>query len=208
MFVAYVLAPMILAATGLSSVSVISPNPYSPPTYGAPTTCSPALKNEVDFNSCVNKFREIREPIVSSCKKNSIPEVRSKLNEAYAPLKGVSVAFHSFVYGSKSPAEKNSEYSRLFVQVLVSFDAVLNVFQSYSNVAQGCYAIFSQYDAEFSSISSDFERFGIDVHNILTQTTFDITRWSEFGFKFQKNFGFTEDPTAHQAKKRRMNANI
>ncbi|MBW0469301.1 hypothetical protein O181_009016 [Austropuccinia psidii MF-1] len=181
---------MMLSACAMSSPPVTPLSTFGP-TYGSGS-------KDIDFNVCAKKFTEIRKPIASFCKRNSIEDVKSTLNDAYSSLESLATDFHSSVEnkGSKSLSAKYSEYSEAFVGILGDFEEVLNEFISYPKISRVCHEILTEYDQQFDSISADFESVGVDVAELFSQSSIDVTIWSYFGFTFQKKYGFGEEDSS------------
>ncbi|MBW0471049.1 hypothetical protein O181_010764 [Austropuccinia psidii MF-1] len=163
----YLIAPFAFAASVMSLGG-----PYSPP-----------HKTGVDFEGCARQIQRIKEPISLSCQQSSFVDVDLKLKEIYKEIEQVALQFHSTVEGEEKTVGK---YSKSFVKVLVSFDAVLRVIVDYPTIEKRSSDSFKKINTKFESIVNDFQTHGLGLGAVIRgEASIDLSFWAQFGFTFQ-----------------------
>lgn len=177
----YLLAPIALAA------SVVC---YPPPGY---SNGSPSVQPDygVDFNTPTDKFRQVREPIASSCKRQAVQDVTSKLDGLYQPVRTLSVKFHSAVKVDTKIAIKNTQS---LISFFAGFQGIVDTLVKYPQVVSSSQETLLEFNTQFDSILQDFSGAGVNIRQVFSQrTSVKFESWQKLGFTFPQKFGLYEN---------------
>ncbi|KNZ60842.1 hypothetical protein VP01_1493g6 [Puccinia sorghi] len=175
----FLLAPIALAASvvcsppGYSNQSPSSKPDYNQPDYNQPGYNRPGYNrpdyyNGVDFHTCIDKVRQVREPIASSCERQAVQDATSKLGGLYEPIRTLSTKFHIAVESDTKIAFKSTQS---LVTLFNGFQSIVDTIGQYPRVVSSSQQTISEFDFQFESILNDFSNAGVNVHQVFSRTT-------------------------------------
>ncbi|EFP79731.2 uncharacterized protein PGTG_06052 [Puccinia graminis f. sp. tritici CRL 75-36-700-3] len=177
----YLLAPVALAA------SVVC----YPPGYGGQSPSVRPDYNGLDFSSCTDKIRQVREPLASSCQRQSVQDATSKLDGLYEPIHALSNRVHVSVRSDTKVAYK---YTRSLVSLFSNFQGIVDTIGRYPRVFSRSQETIFEFNSQFESILTDFSSAGVNIHEVFSQSTaVRFESWQQVGFTFPEKFGFYGD---------------
>lgn len=147
-------------------------------------TSTDVVAQGASLEKCQAAIVEVKQPVVESCSKGHVDEVKSHLDKVKKPVKTAAFYFQSTYTIHQEILVK---YSYEFVKILQKFEEVLIVIHSHPQISAGCTDVFAQFNIHFDSICTEFEKHGVDIYKaIKKESSIHFSVWDcHINFEFK-----------------------